>query len=87
MARDQVGVTITLDEIYDVARAAAAGVTGARQDIQHLRGDVNHLAGRVDALERRIQSTATPAYLKRFGYALGIIVTAAASAWTTAHGG
>lgn len=87
MPAPEVGVTVTLREIYDQAKAATAAADGGRADVAALRRDVQHLAGRVTEVERQLKDSGTPAYLKRSGYALGIIAAGVAAGWGALHGG
>lgn len=83
----ELGVTVTLREIYDVAKRAAEAAAGGRGDVAALRRDMQHLTARVDAVERQLKDTGTPAYLKKLGYALGVVAAAAAAGWGALHGG
>ena len=73
MASGEVGVTVTLREIYD-------NVTGLRKDVASLRS-------KVADIERQMKDTATPAYLKRAGYTLGLVAAGVAGGWGAVRGG
>lgn len=87
MANDSdVGVHVTLREIYDATQAAVKSADGGRSDIAALRRDVQLLDSRVQTIEKQ-QSAAVPLYLKRAGTAVGLLAAGIASGWAAFKGG
>lgn len=83
----RVGVYVSLEQIYDVAKMAAAAGDGARSDIAALRKDFQTLDKRLATVESDLRSPASTAYLKRTGAAIGLLVAGVASGWAAFKGG
>jgi len=93
MGENGAGVTVTLREIYDkventydVSKMTATGLAGAREDVAALRRDVQLMDKRLAAVEKDRQAHQAPDYLKRAGYALGLVAAGAASGWAAFKG-
>lgn len=75
----EMGVTVTLREIYDEVRKG-------RNDTAVLRRDVQRMDKRLQAVEAGQKSPASPATLKQAGYVVGLVAAAVASGWGAARG-
>lgn len=87
MTPDNVGVHVTLREIYDVALMGARTSDGTRSDIKAVRKDLAALGGRLTVVERKVDAGNTPAYLKKAAYSAGGLVAGFLSAWGAVKGG
>lgn len=87
MPPENVGVHVTLREIYDVALMGARTSDGARSDIKAVRKDLAAVAGRLTVVERKLEASTTPAYLKKTAYTLGGLAAGFLSAWGAVKGG